>query len=63
THSQLIALATKFDERKARTNFPFDLIACKLAARSKIRVDFADGRELKDVRLALAGKTTGTTVR
>ena len=63
THKQLIALANKFDERKARTNFPFDLIACKLAARSKIRVDFADGRELRNVRDALSGKKAGTTVK
>ncbi|VVB68066.1 Uridylate kinase [Candidatus Norongarragalina meridionalis] len=63
TYPQLIALATKFDERKARTNFPFDLVACKLAARSKIRVDFADGRDLKGVRAALAGKTAGTAAK
>ena len=62
-YAQLITLANKFDERKARTNFPFDLVACKLAARSKIRVDFADGRELAAVRSALSGKKAGTTVR
>jgi len=63
THSQLVALASKFDERKARTNFPFDLVACKLAARSKIRIDFVDGRDLAEVRKALQGKPhLGTVV-
>ncbi|OIO26836.1 hypothetical protein COX86_02010 [Candidatus Micrarchaeota archaeon CG_4_10_14_0_2_um_filter_60_11] len=62
THAQLAAFAARFDERKARTNFPFDLVACKLAARSKIRVDFVDGRNPSRLRSVLAGRAAGGTV-
>lgn len=64
THAQLVSLASRLDERRARTNFPFDLVACKLAARSCIRVDFVNGRDLKQVRAAFAGrKHAGTIVK
>ncbi|MFH0836410.1 MAG: UMP kinase [Candidatus Micrarchaeota archaeon] len=41
THEQLVELAIKSDDRRARTNFVFDLVAAKLAARSKIPLVFA----------------------
>ncbi len=64
THKQLIDLANASDTRTARTNFVFDLIACKLAARSNIEVHFVGGRDLEQVENAIAGKThKGTVVR
>ncbi|MBI5035964.1 UMP kinase [Candidatus Micrarchaeota archaeon] len=61
-HQQLIELAAQFDERKARTNFVFDLVAAKLAARSKIRVEFVDGRDLKALKNAVEGKKHKGTI-
>lgn len=49
SHQQLIDLAIKFDERKARTNFVFDLVACKLAARSKIRILFTSKQKFNSL--------------
>ena len=49
SHQQLIDLAIKFDERKARTNFVFDLVACKLAARSKIRILFTSKKKFESL--------------
>jgi len=64
THDELVEMASKFDQRKARTNFVFDLVAAKLAARSKVAVDFVDGRELGQLKAAIEGKAfEGTTVR
>lgn len=59
-----VGLVSRFDERKAKVNFPFDLVAAKLAARSRIRVDFVNGRDLKQVRAVFSGrKHAGTVVK
>jgi len=64
THKQLVELAAKFDQRHATTNFVFDLMACKLAARSNIELHFINGRDLKQVKNALKGlKHDGTIVK
>lgn len=64
THAELVQLASRFDQRTARTNFVFDLVAAKLAARSKIEVDFVDGRDLSQLKAAIDGKQfEGTRVR
>jgi len=64
THDQLVDMATRFDQRKARTNFVFDVVAAKLAARSKIQIDFVDGRDLGQLKAAIEGKAfDGTAVR
>ncbi len=64
THKQLVELAAKSDQRMASTNFVFDLMACKLAARSNIELHFVDGRDFKQVRNALGGaKHAGTVVK
>jgi len=55
THKQLVELAARFDQRRATTSFVFDLMACKLAARSNIELHFVNGRDLKQVKKALAG--------
>ncbi|MFA4946644.1 MAG: hypothetical protein WC607_03865 [Candidatus Micrarchaeia archaeon] len=57
-----VALVSRFDERKAKVNFPFDLVAAKLAARSRIRVDFVDGRDLALAKAVFSGKAVGGTV-
>jgi len=50
----LIDLAQKNDTRQARTNFIFDLLACKIAKRSNIEIHFVSN--LKDLELAIKGK-------
>ena len=49
SYDQLVALAAKSDSRKARTNFVFDLVASKLAARSRVEVEFVKGIDFKKV--------------
>ena len=64
THQQLLELAIRSDMRRAGTNFVFDSVASKLAARSNITVHFVDGRKLEEVEKALAGKKhSGTVVK
>lgn len=63
THKQLVALAVEQDSREAGANFIFDLVACKLAARSSIRLEFVNGRNLEELGHALKGvKHSGTIV-
>lgn len=62
THQQLVDLANESDSRKARTNFVFDLIACKLAARSNIEVHFVGGKDLAEVKKAIEGRAHKGTV-
>lgn len=63
THNQLVSLAVQGDQRSARTNFPFDLIACKLSARSNTAILFVDGKKLDEVEKAVLGqKYDGTVV-
>lgn len=63
THAQLIELANACDQRKAGTNFVFDIVACKLAQRSKIELHFVSN-SLKDIEAAIRGKKhSGTVVK
>lgn len=61
-HAQLIELAVRSDERKAGTHFVFDLLACKLAARSKMEVHFVGGKDWGDLEKAIDGKAHGGTL-
>lgn len=64
THEELTQLAVGGDKRMARTNFPFDLVACRLAQRSNVELRFVDGHNLKEVENALSGKAfKGTVVK
>ena len=64
THAKLVELATAGDSRKARTNFVFDLVASKLAARSNIELHFVPGRNLDELEKAILGKKhSGTIVK
>ena len=64
THGQLVELAALGDDRKARSHFIFDLIACKIAARSNLTVHFVNGKDLQQVEKALAGEGhSGTVVK
>lgn len=64
THAELVDLASRFDQRKARTNFVFDIVASKLAARSKMAVDFVDGRNPGNIVAAVLNRpVSGTKVR
>lgn len=62
THGELVALATRDDSRKARTNFVFDVIATKIAARSNITLHFVSGKNLEEVEKAIIGKPHGGTI-
>lgn len=60
---QLVSLAMKTDQRRAGTNFIFDLVACKIIARSRIETHFVNGRKLQEVERAITGqKHSGTKV-
>jgi len=64
SHEKLVDLANRHDQRMARTNFVFDSIAAKLAARSEIEIDFADKHDLDNLRACLDGrKFDGTIVK
>lgn len=64
TYDELIELAVRSDKRTAGTNFVFDLLACKLIARSKIETHFVSGKNLEDVKNAIEGNVhSGTVVR
>lgn len=64
TFKKLVSLATKADRRRAGEHFIFDLLACKLIARSGIETHFVGGRGLRDVEAAIDGrKHSGTVVR
>ena len=59
TYDELIALANGSDKRTAGTNFVFDMLACKLAARSKIELFFVGGQGtegLKEIKMRLKEK-------
>ena len=62
SYDELIALAGASDKRVAGTNFVFDLLACKLIARSKIEAHFVSYRKMADVEAAVEGKKHGGTV-
>lgn len=63
-YEELIGLAVRSDQRKAGTNFVFDLLACKLIARSKIEAHFVSGKNMDDLKKAIEGKPhSGTVVR
>ncbi len=62
THAQLTELAAKYDLRVAGMHFVFDLLACKLAARSRIELHFVDGRKLGEVEAAVMGRAHGGTI-
>lgn len=60
--TQLVQLASQHDERMAGTRFIFDVIACKLIARSRIETHFVYGKNLADVERAVEGRRHSGTV-
>lgn len=63
THDELVSICSDFDERKARTNFVFDVIASKIAQRSQVAVHFVGTNNLSDLENAINGLPhTGTVV-
>ncbi|MEM4194840.1 MAG: UMP kinase [Candidatus Anstonellales archaeon] len=64
SHDQLVELAVESDRRKAGEHFVFDMIACKLAARSKLELHFVSWKNDSDVLNAIKGKPhSGTVVK
>ena len=61
-YDELIQLATRSDKRMAGTNFVFDLLACKLIARSGIEAHFVSNQKLDDIWQAISGGRHGGTV-
>lgn len=54
-YDTLIARASKDDQRNAGSNFVFDIVACKLAKRSKTEISFVDD-DIENLRTAIDGK-------
>lgn len=64
THDQLVNLCSKNDERKARTNFVFDVIASKIVQRSQIPLHFVSSSNLEQLEKAILGQDhSGTIVK
>ncbi|MBD3210426.1 UMP kinase [Candidatus Micrarchaeota archaeon] len=64
TYDELNKLAAESDKRTAGTHFVFDMLACKLIARSKIESHFVSGKNRKDMENAIEGKKhSGTVVK
>ncbi|MEK6982169.1 MAG: UMP kinase [Candidatus Micrarchaeota archaeon] len=61
-YSTLINLACRSDTRKAGENFVFDILACKIIARSKIEAHFVSGKNLNDLENAINGKNHNGTI-
>lgn len=62
--TQLMGLANASDKRTPGTNFVFDVIACKLAARTKLELHFVGGKNIQDLPKAMKGAThRGTTIK
>ncbi len=61
-YDEMIKLAVTSDSRKAGTNFVFDILACKLIARSRIETHFVSGKNLQDLKNAIEGNEHGGTV-
>jgi uridylate kinase len=63
THEQLVELAYKYDQREAGSHFILDLVASKLAKRSKIEIRFVDDN-IENLYAAIEGREhNGTTVK
>ncbi len=64
SYNELIKLAAENDSRSAGTHFVFDMLACKLIARSKVETHFVSGDSMDDIKNAIEGKKhNGTIVR
>ncbi len=64
TFEKMLELASESDKRTAGTHFIFDLVACKIIARSKIVTHFVHGRDMECARAAIRGeKDHGTVVK
>ena len=61
-YDELISLASSSDKRIAGTNFVFDMLACKLIARSEIETHFVSFKKMDDLENALEGKRHSGTV-
>ncbi|MEM3400026.1 MAG: UMP kinase [Candidatus Micrarchaeia archaeon] len=58
----MLKMASSSDKRSAGEHFIFDLVACKLIARSRIETHFVHGKNLADVENAINGKKHGGSV-
>lgn len=64
TYEELISLASASDKRMAGTNFVFDMLACKLIARSNIETHFVSCKKMDDIKNAIDGRGhSGTVVK
>jgi len=64
SYNELIKLAAENDSRSAGTHFVFDMLACKLIARSKIETHFVSCEGMPNIKNAIEGrKHAGTVVK
>jgi uridylate kinase len=62
TFEELNKLAGESDKREAGTHFVFDLLACRLLARSRIEGHFVSWKKTEEIRNAIGGKKHNGTV-
>jgi uridylate kinase len=61
TYDTLIEYGTKHDQRVARSNFIFDIVACKLAKRAGIKLHFI-GTSMTDLKKAISDTSHSGTI-
>jgi uridylate kinase len=61
-HAELVQLAAKQDARHPGQHFVFDCFACKLAGRTRLRIEFVDGRNYAQFIAALENKPHAGTI-
>jgi uridylate kinase len=62
SYRELVKLAIESDKRTAGTHFVFDMLACKLIARSGIEAHFVSGKKMREVENAIEGKKHNGTI-
>ena len=61
TYDKLVEYGTKHDQRVARSNFIFDIVACKLAKRAGIKLHFI-GTDMVDLKKAISDTSHSGTI-
>jgi len=62
SHKELVKMTERYDKRRPRENFIFDLIGANIINRSKIEAHFVSGYSMSETKKAILGKSHHGTV-
>jgi len=62
THRELVKMTERYDKRRPRENFIFDLVGANILNRSKIEAHFVNGSSAAEARKAILGKPHHGTI-